>query len=324
MSISQVMSDKFTKRFNPTQISEWVLPDRIKSIFSSELKNNHLFYGSQGIGKSSLAKFLAREYNSMYINAAAFGRIDYLKDDIFEFITTQQLSFDSGIKQNKKVIVLDECGRTVSEAFYEALKGYIDQYSDNIIFIITTNFFNTIPDAIKSRFVCTNFNFCDNQEQAACKSGYLKRMIGIMNELGIKYNKENLAQFAKKNFPDFRKSLEMLQIIYNSGQLSLDSDVSSLVANTFSEIYNLILKPTNDEIIFKTVSQGYAENSYDIIMSMDNIFIPYLLENHPDKIDKIGDMIISVGQHLQMYQQNVDGGITLKSLIFTLSKIFNS
>ena len=51
----------FTEKFRPKSLDDILLPKRIREeIGDGDLKQNYLLYGTQGSGKTSLAKILAK------------------------------------------------------------------------------------------------------------------------------------------------------------------------------------------------------------------------------------------------------------------------
>jgi len=104
MTINQV----WTEKYRPQNIEDVILNDKEKEYFSSlkEVPNNLLLVGSPGIGKSTIAKILAKKFSPnsyMYINASEQGNIDTVRNLISEFISV--MSIDG----NQKIVILDEC-----------------------------------------------------------------------------------------------------------------------------------------------------------------------------------------------------------------------
>jgi DNA replicative helicase MCM subunit Mcm2 (Cdc46/Mcm family) len=104
MTINQV----WTEKYRPQNIEDVILNDKEKEYFSSlkEVPNNLLLVGSPGIGKSTIAKILAKKFSPnsyMYINASEQGNIDTVRNLIGEFISV--MSIDG----NQKIVILDEC-----------------------------------------------------------------------------------------------------------------------------------------------------------------------------------------------------------------------
>jgi len=323
----------FIDRFEPNKIQNFVLPQRIKDAFITqgdelvELSGNYLFYGTQGCGKSSLAKMLAKNYRHLYVNAAISARIDYLREVIDEFVNVNQIVTEDEIIFNKKVIILDEVGQVVSDTFWEGLKGFMDIYQDKVTFIFTTNHFHKVPEPIKSRCEKINFNHLNAEEEMICKAGYISRFKAIVNKVGIEFVPEDLERIHNKFFPDFRQTLIYLQSLSKSGIKSLSAQSLQSFDMRFVDVFNLILegKTTSPEEIHKIITQQYSVIADEIITSMDEKFVGYLMEKDRDKYLKyIPEIIILTADYSFRQKMSVDGGICLKALIFSIIKLLNN
>lgn len=84
-----------------------ILPARIRTaIGQGELHQNYLFYGSPGLGKTSLAKVLAGNYPFLYINVSDESSVDTIREKITNWCST--ISLLDGAERFK-VVILDEC-----------------------------------------------------------------------------------------------------------------------------------------------------------------------------------------------------------------------
>lgn len=326
------MEQLFISRFKPKKISNIVLPKRIKDLFigedgeDKEISGNYLFYGSQGLGKSLTASLISKSYRHLYVNAAMSARIDYLRDVIDEFVNVHQIIDSDDIKFNRKVVILDEVGQVVSDTFWEGLKGFIDMYQYNVSFIFTTNFFNKVPEPIKSRCESVNFNYLDSAEEEICKKGYLSRMKGIVTKLEIEHENADIIRIADKFFPDFRQTLIYLQSLNTSGVKSLSAQSLQNFDMRFVDVYELILnsKSTTPEEIHKVITQQYSVIADEIIASIDEKFVGYILEKDKEGFMKfIPDIIILTAEYSFKQKMAVDSGLCLKALIFSLTKLIN-
>ena len=98
----------YVEKYRPKTIDECVLPERFREFFNSMVEKKQiqhlLLCGSQGTGKTTIAKALCNELNLEYmvINASMNGNIDTLRGQIQSFAST--MSFHSPYK----VVILDE------------------------------------------------------------------------------------------------------------------------------------------------------------------------------------------------------------------------
>ena len=151
MQINQV----WTEKYRPINIEDVILSEEEKNFFTSlkEIPNNLLLVGNPGIGKSTVAKILAKKFaphSYMYINASEQGNIDTVRTLISEFISV------SSIDGNGKVVILDEADG-VSLVAQQALRSIMEEYLDSVKFILTANYRNKLIEALRSR--CQEFSF---------------------------------------------------------------------------------------------------------------------------------------------------------------------
>ena len=148
----------WVEKYRPTTISDTILPTSLKATFMNMLKagelQNMLFTGTAGLGKTTVAKALCKQLNLDYIviNGSEEGNIDTLRGKIKQFASTVSLA------GGKKVIILDEADYLNAQSTQPALRGFIEQFSDNCRFILTCNFKNRIIEPLHSRCGIYEFN----------------------------------------------------------------------------------------------------------------------------------------------------------------------
>jgi len=111
MSIQQLEGNNYiwALKYRPTTIDELILPNnlkqRLKQIVERQQIPNLLFNGQAGIGKTSSAYVLAKEFEAktLYINGSLNTSIDVVRQEVIQFASTK--SFDN----TKKIVIMDEC-----------------------------------------------------------------------------------------------------------------------------------------------------------------------------------------------------------------------
>lgn len=242
----------WVERYKPHSVDECILPQRIKDslkeyVSSGEIKN-YIAVGPAGCGKTSSAMALLEEMNVQYlfINASVEGSIDTIRNKVTRFATTKS------ILSTYKVVVLDECDYLSMNA-QAALRGIIEQFYQNCRFILTANFGNRVLDPLKSRAPVVDFSFSKAEKKEMMKS-FLPRIAGILDENQISYDKKELVNFCVTSFPDFRRTLNLLQRASVNGTLDFTL-ASSVTDDTISELCRYIV-----DLDFDNMSKWVAEN----------------------------------------------------------------
>lgn len=207
----------WAERYRPKTVSAVILPPRLKKIFQNMVDtkqvSNLLFAGGPGIGKTTVAKAMLEEIGCDYIveNGSLNVNVDALRTRIAQFASS--VSFKGG----KKFVLIDEADN-LSPAVQNALRHFIEQYSDNCGFILTCNYQNKIIDALISRDATINFKISKEEKQDIAKQ-YFALLQHILEEEKCPYDNKVLVQVMAKFFPDLRKTIGILQFYANSGSI---------------------------------------------------------------------------------------------------------
>ena len=134
----------WVEKYRPKTIADTVLPTHLKTVFQQfiDQKNipNLILSGSAGVGKTTVAKAMCEELGCDYIviNGSMNGGIDTLRNDIARFASSISLS------GGRKYVILDEADYLNPTSTMPALRGFIEEFSNNCRFILTCNFKNRI------------------------------------------------------------------------------------------------------------------------------------------------------------------------------------
>jgi len=260
----------WVEKYRPATINECVLPEDIKTTFNDMISSgetqNLLLSGGAGCGKTTVARAMCSELDSDYIviNCSENGNIDTLRTTIREFASSVSLS------GGKKVVILDEFDYANAQSMQPALRGFIEEFSNNCRFIITCNFKNRIIEPIHSRCTCIEFQI-PVSEKPKLATNILERIKHILDIEGVSYDERVLVQLIMKHFPDFRRIINELQrysvagtidtgILSKIGEVDVKELMSHMKEKDFANVrkwvvHNLDNDPTQ---IFRKIYDGLS------------------------------------------------------------------
>jgi DNA polymerase III delta prime subunit len=251
------MSDQYlwVEKYRPATIDECILPEKLKQTFKEYIATGELptflFSGTAGVGKTTVARALCNEVGAdvLFINGSDEGRsIDMLRTTVKGFASTVSLT------DAKKVVILDEADYMNAQSVQPALRGFIEEFSNNCRFIFTCNFKNKIIEPLHSRCAVIDFKI-DNSEKPAIAAGFFKRVTQILKTEGVDYDTKVVVELVNKHFPDYRRILNELQRYSVSGKID-----AGLLVNMSDESYKTLVMNLKEKD-FKKTRQWIAQNS---------------------------------------------------------------
>lgn len=303
MQLSQV----WTEKYKPSKTQDLLLTQQDKSYFDSlkDIPNNLLFVGNPGVGKSTLAKILAKQFSPnsyLFINASEQGSIDTVRNLISDFISV------CTIDGSQKTVILDECDG-ISFAAQQALRGIMEEYLDSVKFILTANYKNKLIEALRSR--CQEFSLSCTEKQV------LQRIVYILKSEEISVPKENVEDvktLVKEYFPDIRKTINELQKCCLSGTFVKPKRNE----DSFARRIKGMLKDKKDVFeIRQFVVDNTDQFNNDYHSLMKDLFHLYVR-------DKQAAACILTSEYMYRHSSVLDAEINFCSLLFNLSqKILN-
>jgi len=233
--------DKFlwVEKYRPKTIDECILSDTIKGTLDDLVKDNKvpnlMLTGPAGVGKTTAARALCNELKLDYIiiNGSEEGNIDTLRGKIKQFASTVSLM------GGYKVVILDEADYLNPQSTQPALRGFIEQFSDNCRFILTCNFKNRIIEPLHSRCGVYEFNVPkkDSGELAEQFMGRLKHILSAEN---IQYNDPDIANLIMKHLPDWRRVINEVQRNCKEGVFNAPRALASGDTRQFEPLFNAL------------------------------------------------------------------------------------
>lgn len=245
----------WVEKYRPRTIQDCILPKKNREILMGYLEKgdipNLILCSTQaGSGKTSVARAIAEQlgFETLFINASLENGIDTLRNKITQFASTISLS---GVT---KCVILDESDYLNSSSFQPALRGFMEEFSQNVRFILTCNYVNKLLPPILSRCTVLNFEIPPSEKQALMVQS-LKRLLEILKNENIQFDPKVVSALLKTHYPDFRRTLNELQSYSVGGVI----DIGVLVATNKDNFSQLVqhLKDKN----FKEMRLWVANNS---------------------------------------------------------------
>ena len=299
----QGLSNVWTLKYAPTKIDDLLLSEENRQFFSSltGLTNNLLFLSGPGGGKTSTAKLLAKKfspYSYIYINASEENGIDIVRTKISNFISIQ--SFDG----NPKVVILDEIDGATTN-FQQALRGVMEEYLNDVKFILTGNFKHKLLEAIQSR--CQTFEF-----SLSIKDVFTRLLFILKSENIIisDEDKKSVVLLLKTYFPDIRKTINELQKCCVTGKFIPNNKKEE---TTSVAIVEKLKSKTSVWEIRKYVLAHESDFNNDYLFLMKKLFDHYVSEENAGKV-----LLIVDAMHKHAIVADIEVNFT--GLLINLSK----
>jgi DNA polymerase III delta prime subunit len=251
----------WVEKYRPRTVEDCILPKTIKDTFNGIVRSgeipNLLLSGPAGTGKTTIAKAICNELgllenNMLFINASKERGIDTIRTTVTKFSSTK--SFDG----KRKVVLLDEADSLTPDA-QTALRALIEEFSSNTSFIFTCNFKNRIIKPLHSRTTVIEFKPKNKEDKLELIKGLYRRVVQILSNEDVEYNKDVLQKVLIKYFPDNRQLIQDLQTYtkaygkIDEGLLSYDKEIDlsglfkALKNKDYKEVRNWVVNSLDND-----------------------------------------------------------------------------
>ena len=290
----------WVEKYRPTKISETILPSSLKKTFQSIVETgelpNMLFTGSAGLGKTTIAKALCNELGLDYIiiNGSEEGNIDTLRGKIKQFASTVSLS------GGYKVCILDEADYLNPQSTQPALRGFIEEFSNNCRFILTCNFKNRIIEPLHSRCGVYEFN-TSKKDMAQLCGDFMDRLADILYKEGVSFTSKGLAGLIMKHAPDWRRVINECQrssiagssIAESNSSIDSFSDLSKcLKAKDFKKMRSWVVN--HMDIDTSSIFRGLYDNMHETVQPQSIPQLVLILADYQYKDAFVADHELNV------------------------------
>ena len=272
----------WVEKYRPKDIESCILPknlkDSLRDFVNQKQLGNLILSGPPGVGKTSAAKAMLDEIGAtnMLINGSEESGIDVLRTKIKNFAST--VSLEGG----RKYIILDEADYLNAQSTQPALRGFMEEFHKNCGFILTCNYKNRLIPPLHSR--CSGIDFSiPKSEKQTLASEFFKRVIEILDEESITYNKKVVAELINKYFPDWRRILNELQrysvsgtidagLLVNIAEINIRELMESMKRKEFTNVRKWVVDNLDNDP--SRMFRRIYDNLYDYV---DDSSIPHIV-----------------------------------------------
>jgi DNA polymerase III subunit gamma/tau len=299
------MNNNLTKIFKPNNFKDLKFQEHIVEYLSNSVSKNllfpaYIFYGNNGIGKTSTSRIFAKVINCINIkiennilincnnclncnlidnkNHPDYKEIDVgINGDINSIRNIISSLYYKSSVLKYKILILDECDCLTSESSKALLKT-IEGLPKNVLVMLLTTNINGIIDAMLSRcqvlyFQSVNYNDIVN---------YLNM---IISKDKIKINNEFIESIAYKANGSLRYAINNFEIVYNATiskikQYNIYKLISFVPIEIINDIYNCLVNKKLSklsEILNKLYNDGFILKNVwkQIILFLNKVLIKY-------------------------------------------------
>ena len=272
----------WVEKYRPVDIQSCVLPKALQKTLLEFVSNgdvpNCILSGGPGVGKTTAAKAMLDELGLtyMFVNGSEESGIDVLRTKIKNFAST--VSLHGG----RKYLILDEADYLNPQSTQPAMRGFMEEFHKNCGFIFTCNYKNRLIEPLHSRCSVVEF-MIPNSEKQTLASEFMGRVITILDEQKVKYDKRVVAEVINKHFPDWRRVLNELQrysvsgmidagILVNISEVNIRELMHSMKNKEFTNVRKWVVDNLDNDPV--RLLRSIYDHMYDYV---DGSSIPHLV-----------------------------------------------
>ncbi len=261
------MGKAFYRTYRSKKLSEIVGQEHITTALDHALSNGtishaYLFTGPRGVGKTSIARILAHEINSLpysddnahldiiEIDAASNRRIDEIRD-------LREKVHIAPTSAKFKVYIIDEVHMLTKEAFNALLKT-LEEPPEHVVFILATTEAHKLPETIISRTQRYSFKPVDLKKVQ-------KHLKSIAKKEKIDIDDEALELIAAHGEGSFRDSISLLDQAQNTTSKIGLADVQGMLGIAPQELIGQIISSisNNDGVSLSKALVAIRQQGYE-------------------------------------------------------------
>jgi len=218
------------RAYRPLDFSDVVgqdhVTDTLEKAFARGLMSHaYLLTGPRGVGKTSVARIIARRVNQLPAEAELARELDILEIDaasnrgIDDIRALRDKLATVPSRLPYKVFIIDEAHMLTREAFNALLKT-LEEPPAHVIFVLATTEVHKLPDTIVSRTQRHDFRLITTE-------ALTKALAGVAQTEKISIDDEALALIAERSQGGFRDALSLLDQLASRGEAITGAMVAS-------------------------------------------------------------------------------------------------
>ena len=295
------------RKYRPKDFDSVVGQDHIVKTLKNSIMNHtfshaYMFFGSRGIGKTTVSKIFSRNVNCLNSkDGLACGKCSNCKNsfsnecvDIIEIDAASNNGVDD-IRNLKskvslvpaeltyKVYIIDEVHMLSIEAFNALLKT-LEEPPSHAIFILATTDPQKVPETIISRCQCFSF-------QRISPEIIVNKLVEICKNENIKIDSDvlyNIAAFSEGGLRDSIGLLDKL-ISYNPNNITMDdfTEINGIISEVkIKEFTNYVFSGDVKRVLlsisdFENDGKNLVQIYIQLLNYLRNIIVDYFLNNGP-------------------------------------------
>ena len=269
------MEQALYRKYRPANLKEMVGQDEAVSLISSQISDEkighaYLFSGPKGVGKTSLARIIAKElgcdpvFDVSEIDAASHNKVDDIRD------MNESVNFIATSPGKKRIFILDEV-HMLSNAASNAFLKTLEEPPEHVIFILATTEPDRVIETIRSRTTQVVFKKISEAE-------IIKVLQKISKKENINFNKDILQTIATYSDGSLRDAINLFEQADNTfGENVTIENIFSLVGKLGSEEIQAIIESIEFQDtgkILNVIREAYAKGLQptDISNSISEFF----------------------------------------------------
>jgi DNA polymerase III delta prime subunit len=298
--MNNIQHSIWNEKYRSQTLKDYLCDAELKNKFQTFINYQDIphigLFGSQGLGKSTLAKILVNsiECDFLHINAADERGIEVIRDKVGSFASSNSF-------KPLKIVVLEE-STILLNASQIILLDMMERYSMKTRFILTGNYPERLIPPLRSRLQEFKLLSPTKKETA-------KHMVKILENENVNYDLNDVAKIIHNAYPDFRKIINDLQKYTIDGNLIIPSklvDNSDFAKSILDELKSPTKYSFNKirQIVANSENSSYEE-IFKFLYNSSSEFAP----------NNEGQLTFIINEH--MYQANfkVDFEINFMSCI---------